>query len=99
MNSFKVCLKLEIKQVWWGYFLSLSIGKKKKEILSRHPAKTEHLNHLFHELISMCMSIWSCMACVSKLKVLLTLYLENDSSKGKVLQNIASFLKVMGKKS
>lgn len=38
------------------------------------------------------------MACVSKLKVIRTLYLENDSSKGKVRQNVAGFLKVMKKK-
>lgn len=38
------------------------------------------------------------MASVSKLKVIRTLYLENDSSKGKVLQNVAGFLKVMEKK-
>lgn len=39
------------------------------------------------------------MASVSKLKVIRTLDLENDSSKGKVLQNVASFLKVMEKKN
>lgn len=48
--------------------------------------------------MNICICIWRNMACVSKLKIICTLCLENESSKGKVLQNVAAFLKVMEKK-
>lgn len=85
----QVCLNQEIKQIWWNFFsLSLSLGRKRKRILPRH--LDQRSNGLFWELIARAEHL-QLHGPLSKLKVILILCMENDSSKGKVLQHVANF--------
>lgn len=93
------CLKQEVKQIWW-VFPSLPLSKEKKKDASQGTWQSQDV-YIFP---SMNLQTSGPASGVRRLRFWLqpshrTLDLVNDSSKGKVPQDAASFSKVMEKRS